>query len=311
MRGVRGFGVQKFDVERHNMICLENSCKSCCASIAHFSQNGICATAAHLKWGIAAIVIIVLQAASAPAITLIDEFSDDQFQQAFGADGNFDSGLSLPTATIIGLTRGVYVQKTAGSTKETKAIKVDVDASVSNLTLSRDAGIDGRGLVQWDGGLLAPVAYDPRSNLSFLLGGGAGVNLTAGGSAGLLVKVVAADLPGQQLRFTLFGANNTIASDAVINVPIVAGPPQLVQIPWALFSQTSIGNGAVFNAAAAANPSQVFAVTMSITGPDDAEVSLDFVSTYVPEPSSAALLAAGGLAGICSLKRRRQSTELT
>lgn len=254
-------------------------------------------------WGLVASLLAVGHASNSYAVTLIDDFNDDQFLHASGADLNFDAGTAT-NAGILGLNRGGIVQKTGGSTKETKEIKIDVDSSISTFTLSRDAGIEGQGLVQWDGGLLAPSSLDPRSNLSFLLGGGLGFDLTAGGSAGIAVRILAADIAGQQLRFTLFGANNTIASDAVVNVPIIVGPAQTIQIPWASFSQTLITNGAVFNAAAAANPTQVFAITMGITGPDDADLSIDFVSTYVPEPASGLLLGIGGILGLVRLTRR-------
>jgi len=290
----------------YNMICLEDRLKICCAEDPRIesTREGVPIRSRFWRLGFLAILLAIGHATAASAVTTIDDFVDDQFVQAAGADGTPGSD-NATNAAIIGLNRSVFIQKTGGSTKLTKAIKVDVDSSISTFTLSRDAGIDGQGLVQWDGGLVPASSLDPRSNLSFQLGGGAGVNLTTGGSLGILVRVTEADIAGQQLRFTLFGANNTIASDAVVNVPVIVGPPQLIQIPWASFTQTLIANGAVFNASAAANPNQVFAITMGITGPDDADVSLDFVSTYVPEPASAVLLGIGGIACLARFNRKR------
>jgi len=251
-------------------------------------------------------------AATARATTIIDKFADDQFAVASGVPGSVSAPPgSVPAGVagnILGGFRDLFVEKLLGSNKLSKTVKGDVDASTQTFTLSRDGGIGGRGMLQWEGDGFAPIAFDPRSNLSFLLGGGSAVDLTTGGEVGLLLRVLGADLPGQQVRITLFGPNNTVASDAVVTLPAVNGGPLNVQIPFASFSKTLIANGAVFNAVTPALATQVYAITMALTGPDSSDISIGQLSTYAPEPTSAALFGLG-IVGLLGLKRKRRLTS--
>lgn len=255
---------------------------------------------------------VVSPAAAVVIINPVDNFGDAQYQSASGPNGDNNVGdvgrtVGVTSGLVSPSGRSVFVEKTAGSTNvnlKVEALDNSIDGAFS---VSRASGIGGRVLIQWDGGTLdtdAPAAYDPLSNLTFLLNGGSGIDLTAGGATGLAMRVLDADLVGQQLKITLFGANSTEASEQVVALPSVIPPGTYDALfPFAGFALRS---GAI----SLPNPNAIKAITLAITGPNGADVTLDLLGTYaVPEPATAGLFGLGAAAAIARLRRRRNRCQ--
>ena len=252
----------------------------------------------------------------ASAVTIVDSidgFGDAQYEFASGANNSNASGTVVVSAGLVAPSgRSVYVEKTAGSNNvnlRVEALDDDIDTAFS---VSRASNIQGNVLLQWDGDTTdagAPAAFNPLSNLSFLLGGGAGIDLTNGNALGILVRILAADLAGQQLRITLFGADATVASEQLVNLPTVVPPGSFD----ALFPFLGDGNNDGFNdgftlragAASTPNPNAIRAFTMSITGPTGSDLTIDLLGTYVPEPATASMFGFATLAVMARLRRRK------
>jgi hypothetical protein len=242
------------------------------------------------------------QAQAVIVVSPIDGFGDSQYEFASGANGSSNSGTVGVTAGLVSPSgRSVYVEKTAGSTNVNLKIEALDDDGDATFSVSRASNIAGNVLLQWDGDttdLGAPAAFDPLSNLSFLLNGGAGIDLTAGGALGILVQVVAADLAGQQLRLVLFGADATVAMEQTVVLPPVVPPVTFDALfPFAGFVQSGF-------AASTPNPNAVRAITLSITGPGGSDITLDLLGTYlVPEPATASMFGVGAIVVVTRLRR--------
>lgn len=257
----------------------------------------------------ACIALAASPAAAVIVINPVDAFGDAQYQSASGANGSNNSASAGRTVAVTsGLVsassgRSIFVEKTAGSSNVGLKVESLDDDTENTFNVSRATGISGNVLLQWDGGTLdadAPTAFDPTSNLTHGLGTGAGIDLTAGGADGLLIKVLSADLAGQTLQLTLFGANGTVASDQSVTLPSVIPPGTLDALfPFAGFALRT-GAGSL------PNPNAIYAMTLAITGPAGADVTLGSFSTYaVPEPAALTLFGLGSAAMLACSRRRR------
>jgi hypothetical protein len=259
---------------------------------------------------------IALAATPAAAIVIvnpIDTFGDAQYQAASGPNGDnniLDAGRTVivNSGLVASSGRSVFVEKTAGSVDVGKKVEAVVSNIDGSFSVSRASGIGGRVLVQWDGGTLdadAPAAFDPLSNLTHQLNGGSGIDLTAGSAVGLSIRVLDADLAGQQLTLTLFGVDNKVASEQSVVLPSVV-PPGSFDALFPFVGFTQLGS-----ALSSPNPNQIYAITLAITGPAGADVTLDLLGTYThaPEPGSASLLGLGGVALLARARRRLKNQK--
>jgi hypothetical protein len=120
----------------------------------------------------------------------------------------------------------------------------------------------------------------------------------------LAIKVLSADLANQQLTLTLFGANSTVASEQSVLLPSVIPPGTFdATFPFAGFA---LRGGAV----SIPNPNSIRAITLAITGPNGADITLDLLGTYiVPEPAAASLFGIGAVAILARARRRWNSRD--
>jgi hypothetical protein len=264
----------------------------------------------HWTIALSAFIGIALAAGPAAAVIIInpvDGFGDPQYQSASGPNGDTNVGDAGRTVAVTaGLVspsgRSIFVEKTTGSANVNLRVESLDDDTDGTFNVSRASGIGGRVLVQWDGGTLdtdAPGAFDPLNNLTHLLGAGAGINLTAGGADGLAVRVLNADLATQQLTITLFGPDNTVASEQSVVLPSVVPPGAYDALfPLAGFTLRS-------GASSIPNPNAIYAITLAITGPSGADLTLDLLGTYAaPEPATVSLFGLGGVALLARSRRR-------
>jgi hypothetical protein len=190
----------------------------------------------------------------------------------------------------------VYVEKTTPAPPPPTSGEVEALAENGTFSVSRDSGIGGNVLVQWDGDAVAPAAFDPTSNLSFLLDDGVGVagfDLTAGGGLGILIKVLVADVVGQSVTLRLYSDDATQVSVQTHVLAATAPPDYDLLFPWAGFAGT-------------ANPTRVKAITMSVSGPPGSDLTMDLIGTYVPEPATATMFSLGAFAMFARLRHQRR-----
>ena len=261
------------------------------ANMSRFSQmTGFFAVAAFMAWA----------CTPAQAVVVIDPFDFSQSLSDDTADGTGTSG-SVADVGIIGGNRGLFVEKTSPVPPPPTSGVVKALAENGGFSVSRDSGIGGHALVQWDGDGVAPAAFDPTSNLSFLLDDGVGVpgvDLTAGGGLGILVKVLIADVTGQTLTLRLYSDDASQVS-VQSHVLLAAAPPASnLLFPWAGFGGT-------------ADPTRVKAITLSIEGPPGSDLSIDLIGTFVPEPATAGMFGFAAIAVMARMRRRgRRSTPI-
>ncbi len=268
-------------------------------------------------WAVLSCFFVAWMASPASAVIVVDSidgFGDNQYEAASGGNGGFDSGSVVVTSGLVAPSpRGVYVEKTSGSNNVNLKVEVVDDDFDTTFSVSRASNIGGHVLIQWDGDASAPIAFNPLSNLSHLLGGGAGINLTGGGALGILVRVLAADLAGQQLRFTLFGANGTVASEQYVTLPTVV-PPGIYDALFPFVGDSNNdGNNDGFTLRAGAatlpNPNAIRAMTLAITGPVGSDLTIDLLGIYVPEPAAAGMFGLGAVAILGRLQRSRSRRQ--
>ena len=247
-------------------------------------------------FGVLAVAVSMVCSYTPALAVVIDPFDVDQVES--DGTGGGDSGTAASLG-IIGGKRGVYVGKTSGPASASFVIKAVDDGTGGTFSVSRDSGTGGHALVQWDGDDTAPTAFDPTSNLSFLLddgAGAAGYDLTAGGTLGILVKVLVADVAGQTLEFKLFSDDATEVSTQSYALVGTAPPTIDVLFPWAGFAGT-------------ADLAGVKAITLAITGPVGSDLTIDLLGTYVPEPATAGIFGLGAIAILGRLRRSRSRRQ--
>lgn len=250
-------------------------------------------------------------AAAVIIINPVDNFGDMQYQWASGPNGSNNTaqaGRTVPVSGGNGLVapsgRSVFVEKVAGSNSAFMRVEALDDNLDGTFNVSRASGIGGNVLLQWDGGTAdsdAPIVFNPNSNLTHLLGGGAGIDLSAGGADGLLIRVLDADLANQTLQLTLFGVNGTVASEQSVILPTVIPPGTFDALfPFAGFSLRA-------GASSLPNPNAIYAITLAVTGKNGADITLDTLGTYVvPEPAALTMFGLGTAALVATARRVRR-----
>lgn len=253
--------------------------------------------------GVAASVGSAMPAHAVPIATMLDDYDVHQYVStpaginALAADAVMGS--------MVGGYRGAFVQKTSGSSSEFLRVEAldDTTDGASTFNVSRSSQIGGVALLQWDGDNNPPNAFNPTSSLNT---SSAIVDLTSNSSAGIVIRMLSADLAGQQLTINLFGVggdpNLVSRAQQTVVLPSIAGATDIL-FPWANFAE--IGFGAL-------DYTNVSAITLSITGPVGSDLTMDYIATYVPEPASVSILTMGAAALVThSLrKRRRAVTEI-
>lgn len=223
---------------------------------------------------------------------VIDDFTS--FQKEFDTTAN-GAGVfgSVVDGAVFKGNRDLYVEKTlpVGTSSDITAM-----SEAGAFSVNRDSGVGGNVLLQWDDDAVAPAAFDPESNLSFLLGG---VDLTASAGIGIVVKILNAEVTTQTLHFTLWGADDTVASELALSLPSTAPPSYDLFFPFANF--TAVGGKS------AVNPASVNAITLAITGTNGADLTIDLVGTYAaPEPATAGMFGLSAVAILTRLRRKRE-----
>jgi len=215
---------------------------------------------------------------------IIDDFNNPAGGQVVcaGACGPVPvpSSSSLVVAGVIGGERDIRVVRNSGGGR------VDGNANAFDLGDLTFGAVVAAGTLylQYDG-----FDGDP-TNLSFLLGGGAGLNLYD--SVGVRYLITSTVDTGGTAIFRFYtSAGNFIEGTDVIPALAPAGPRQL---DFSSFTTTGVFD---LNA--------VRAIEVTLVGNTNLDLTVDFVETYTPEPLSFVLTGAGLLA--LGLLRRRRS----
>jgi hypothetical protein len=258
------------------------------------------------KLAIAAFAAIALtvSASQANAVIIskvIDNFLDDS--AAITGSGVGDTATSTTVegvaGNIFGTQRDVFVNKTAGPTTPAAQRRVSgtADGATGSFFIDRGPLVNGNVLVQWDGVDIAPSAFDPLSNLSFL---GGPWDLSS--DAGILVRVTYGE-PNQEIQFTLFSSATSASTHAAVAIPNFPGPGTVdLLIPFASFAQSGLP-GVV----SPADFTDVRAMTMTATsGVAGRDVEFTLLGVYmVPEPATATIFGIGSLVAMATFRRFR------
>jgi hypothetical protein len=221
-----------------------------------------------------------------PVAQMLDDF--DVPQGPFATSGGIGStaGSTVAGGSIAGGFRSAFIQKQSGSGNPNLKLEgvVDTFGGASSFNISRSSGIGGVAQLQWDGENTPPTADTPTSGLIPSIA--PPLDLTTGGSVGIVVRVLDADVAGQQITFDLYGATSGDRISQTVLIPVAVdamNSPYDVLLPWASFNTIS---GSV-------NLNSIQAFALRMDGPAGADITLEYVATYVPEPASAGMLGLG------------------
>jgi hypothetical protein len=135
---------------------------------------------------------------------MLDDF--DVPQGPFATSGGIGStaGSTVTGGSIEGGFRSAFIRKGSGSANPNLKLEAVVDTfgGASSFNVSRSSGIGGIARLQWDGENTPPIADTPTSGLVPSIT--PALDLTTGGSVGIVVRVLDADVSGQSVTFDLF-----------------------------------------------------------------------------------------------------------
>jgi hypothetical protein len=257
--------------------------------------------------GLCVAIAVSLSALPAQAISIskiIDNFDDDSENVTSAAVGSTSFGTTLEGAAgnIFGSERDAFVVKTSGPTAPVTLRRVAAAAADggfgSTFFIDRGPLVNGNVLLQWDGADgVAPAAFDPLSNLSFLAG-----PWNVASDLGILLRLVYGETD-QEIQFTLFSSATSASTHTAIALPNFSGPGHVdLLIPFASFVQSSLA-GVV----SPVDFTNIRAITMSATSNTagrDAEIGL--LGVYVPEPASASIFGIGSVVAMATFRRFRR-----
>jgi len=220
------------------------------------------------------------------ALFLIDSFDSNQWVSVSGPPSGYKSAFdSLAATNVVGQSRDVFVERTLGTFGS-----VAFDANVSSngvATFAQGQNTAGRAQVVWDGS-------DTASDIVY--NGLGGLDMTQGGTNKYLYTRYGSDLGNVSIQFTFY-TDSTNFSYTTVTAPANTLSNRVTA--WVPLTNFTVGGGT------GADFTKIGAVSMLIDGTAqlNADLQIDEVILWVPEPSSAvlALLGACGLA----LRRRR------
>jgi len=209
------------------------------------------------------LVLVLLLALGVPAQpayaagVMIDPFDTTQADINAGANSTA-CGYSNPgVPDILGGERDVEVQNL--STFGT--VKIEFYGSMYNH--SQGNTVLGRSLIQWDGND-TPHSSCPDT-LSYGLGN---VDLTVGGADNFIIKLVAVDVAGAEIRINVYTDNSS--NYYYYNTGSLPASPQILHIPFTSFTTTGSPSW-----------SNVDAITVEIYGGNapSLDLSIDYITT--------------------------------
>ena len=239
-------------------------------------------------------------AQAVPVAQMLDDYDVEQYLFTPAGVGSFAGSTVVDGgSSIVGSSRSVYIEKTAGSSNSVLRVEAldDIADGASTFNVSRSAGIGGVALLQWDGqntpepppANIGPQSFVPTQNLATNI---MSIDMLAGNAAGIVIRVLSADVDGQTLTVDLFGNTAGDRMTQAVVIPSIVGATDIL-FPWAAFS--TIGSP---------NLNAIRAFTLSLEGPLGSDITMDYIGTYVPEPASASMLGLGMVAIFARLRKR-------
>ncbi|MBL8179711.1 MAG: PEP-CTERM sorting domain-containing protein [Bryobacterales bacterium] len=230
------------------------------------------------------IAVMVTGAGSLLQGALIDSFNAPAGGQAVCAASGVVCG-ATPTVSFANVGGVIGGQRDMRVIRNTGGGRVDGNANAFDLGELAFGAVSASGTIflQYDG------TDNDGTNLNFLLGGGAGVNLLSSVGIQYLISSVV-DTGGTMTVRLYTDATNFI--EGVDVIPALTGVG-LRQLSFNGFTET--GN---FDLA------QVRAITVTIVGNTNLDLTIDYIETYTPEPLTFMLTGAGLV--LFGLSRRRK-----